>query len=260
MKTLKLFCLLVLIAARLSAQKVSYSSGVIQVDGKDLAHVVKIKGGNFGMTNSFELDALSGEKLIMASFDSDYPTDPNDNSRYYYKFTFLTTNQEAVFTLSVFGPEKSFAKLIGASGIVVNDKLDSVKVKDFIALKGQKAAPAATTQSYDIPRRNYQMMVFLKTDHTIVQEFSTLGSFKDVSNDSDEDKYEFSIPNGLVIATVRFKGGLNATRFDIATIKDGMVHSVTIPVGNSKTIISSIDRNESTIHRVTQWLVDNNFL
>ena len=244
------------------AQKVEFKSDIIKVDGKDLAKVIKIKQpGTFGLVSSYELDALSGQKLVIAAVATDFVPDRNDNSTYYYRFTFLTTNQSGIFSLSKFGPEKSFAKLIGNSGIVVNDQLDSAKIKEFIALNGQHPAVAvADAPMYHIVDRSTNVIILIRPDNLITQDGKTIGKFKDVSAGSDEDTYEISIPEGLVIATVTFKGGYNATDFRIHTIKDNRSGLYNIPVGNDKVTMSSIDRNESTIRRIAYWLTKREYL
>lgn len=79
---------------------------------------------------------MSGEKLIIAAPATEFDSDKNDNSTFYYRVTFLTANQVGIFKVASLGQEKSFAKLIGNSGIMINDKADEVKVKEFIAAKG----------------------------------------------------------------------------------------------------------------------------
>lgn len=57
-----------LIAGPLMAQKVNYKSGLLQVDEKDIAKIVRIKDKEgFGLTSTYELYSMSGEKLIIAT-------------------------------------------------------------------------------------------------------------------------------------------------------------------------------------------------
>jgi hypothetical protein len=258
LKRLFTIILLLLSTQLLTAQKISYKSGTLSVDGKDIATIQKIKDqGSFGITGTYELYAMSGTKLIIGTIATDYVPDQTDNGSYYYRLTFLTTNQVAIFSLSKFGPEKSFAKLIGESGIIVNDHLDPQKVIEFMALKGKTPATVVT---YSTVNRDLFPDVVLNSDGTIKQGFTIIGAFKDVSQGDGVDKYEFSIPSGLVIATVSFRGGIGASQFLISTIKDNRAQTIAIPVGREKTIASSVDRNQSTLIRLANWLVKNQYL
>lgn len=127
---------LLLLAGPLAAQSVSYKSGMLSVDGKEIAKIVKLKAG-FAQPANYELYSMSGEKLIIAVLASDLPPDPQNNTDFYYRFSFLTTSQVGLFTLSILNAEKSFAKLIGQSGIIVDDKLKEAKINEFIALKSK---------------------------------------------------------------------------------------------------------------------------
>ena len=250
--------MLLLSTQLLFAQKVSYKSRTLNVDGKDVATIQKIKDkADFGLTGTYELYSMSGTKLVIGVIATDYVPDQTDNGSYYYRLTFLTANQVAIFSLSKFGPEKSFAKLIGESGIIVNDQADPQKVAELIALKGKNPATIVT---YNTVNRDLFPDVVLNSDGTIKQGFTIIGAFKDVSAGDGVDKYEFSIPSGLVIATASFRGGTSASQFLMSTIKDNRTQTITIPVGREKTIASSVDRNQSTLIRLANWLVKNQYL
>lgn len=250
---------LLLVSVTAWSQKVNYKSGVINVDGTDIAKVVKIKdGGSFGLTSTFELYAMGGQKLIIATVATEFDENKNDNMDSYYRLSFLTTNQTGIFMISKLGGEKSFAKLIGGSGIVVNDKLDAEKVTEFIAKKGKSPSVAV---HYNLAKRNGMFPVILRPESSVYQGPDLIGKFKDVSNASDADTYEFSLPEGLVVAKVTFTGGNNATKFIFTTYKDNLTLAYTIPTqGTYGKISSPIDRNEFTIARVAKWLVKNGYL
>jgi hypothetical protein len=246
-------------ALPLVAQKVDYKSGLIQVDGKDLAKVVRIKNKeNFGLTSTFELLSLSDEKLIIAVPATDFVPQWNDNTVSYFRFTFLTTNQLGIFSLGKLSGEKSFAKLIGESGIVADGKLDPAKVNEMIALKGKNPR---TVTNYHLVSRNHTFPISLKDNHVVCQGITAIGKFADVSRTTDEDTYEFSLPEGLVVAKVSFRGGNNATKFIITTMKDGRTLPYTIDTDKKyTTVLSSVDRNEPTLLRVAKWLTDGDYL
>jgi hypothetical protein len=78
MKPKKLIVLILLLSSafRLMAQKVDYKSGVLNVDGKDIANITKIKDkGSFGLTSTYELSSIAGVKLIIVALATDYTPD-----------------------------------------------------------------------------------------------------------------------------------------------------------------------------------------
>jgi hypothetical protein len=246
-----------------SAQKIDYKNNIISVDGKEIAKVNKIKDHEtFGLTSTFELYSMSGKKLVIAAYASEYDRDHSTNMTFYYRFTFLTTNQVGIFSISKLGGEKSFAKLIGAAGVIVNDDLDAAKVKEFIAMKGKDPAITVASDDYVLERRDKAWPVKLKTDKTIEQAQSTIGGFKDVSNPADGyDTYQISLPSGIVAAKLSFTGGNNAQAFDVVTMKDQIRRQVKIPT-NERVMLASADedRNQIALLRIIKWLVTNNYL
>lgn len=250
---------LLLLSAQLFAQSVNYKSGVLNVDGKDIAKVVKLKAG-FAQPANYELYSMSGEKLIIATLATDLPADPNNNSNFYYRLSFLTTSQIGLFTLSVFNAEKSFAKMIGESGIIVDDKLSEAKINEFIALKSKNPVVKA---EYHIVRRNMMFPVMIKDGNMIYQGADAIGTFKNISSGPEGDTYEFSLPEGLVIAKVSFVGGNKASKFIINTKKDNLTMAYTIATnGFGKTYISSVgvDQYEATVLRIAKWLVEKSYM
>jgi hypothetical protein len=257
-KNVCLSFLMLLTATALRAQKVDYKSGSLSVDGKEIAKVVKIKDkASFGLTGTYELYSLSGEKLIIATIATDFVPNRKDNTGAYYRFTFLTTNQVGIFSLSSFGPEKSFAKLIGENKIIVDDHLDPKMVAEMIALKGNN--PEVSVE-YHLVQRDFSGPVFLK-DALVVQGNTTVGKLKDVSTQPELSTYEFSIPDGLVVAKVSFKGG-NAKDFLITTYKDKLTRNYTIDIDSQfkDVIVISGDKNEPSLKRAAKWLVKNGYL
>jgi hypothetical protein len=248
-----------LITSIVSAQKISYKSGVINVDGNDIAKVVKIKDKeNLGFTSTFELYAMSGEKLIIAVIATDFVPDRNDNSGLYYRLTFLTTNQVGIFSLSKLWTEKSFVNLIGKSGIIKDDHLDAKMVNEMLALKSKN--PEVSVE-YHLVKRDRRFPISLKDGGLIDQGRVIIGNFKKVASQGNLDTYEFSLPEGLVVAKVSFVGG-NAKQFLITTYKDKSTANYTIDIDKQygAMIISSIDNHEESLIRVTKWLVKREYL
>lgn len=233
------------------------------LDGNEIAKVVKIKDSeNLGITSTYELYALNDEKLVVATIATEYQPNRYDNTSYYYRLSFLTTNQTAIFSLSKFGPEKSFAKLIGESGIVTGNQLDAKKVTELIAFKGKDPVMAIpSVELYTMVKRSRTAFIRLTDDLEIKQDNIVIGKFKDVSTGYDVATYQFSIPEGLVIATISFSGRSKATEFIARALRgNNLVQHIRIPVGPERTILSSVDNNESTILRLSKWLIDNNYL
>jgi hypothetical protein len=240
-----------------SAQDVDVKKGIIQVDGKDYAKL-EVKKQNFGLTKNFEVYSLSGEKIIIAAVATEFEQDKRDNSYLFYRLTFLTSNMVAVFKVNSLGQEKSFAKLIGQSGIMVNDKTDDAKVKEFVAAK---SATPQVAIDYTTVSRNRVWPVRLQKDKTIEQESKIIGSFRPTGSYNNLDSYEFTLPSGVVIARVSFTGGNNAQNFELYTAKDNLKRVVPSPKAD-KIIAAdaSIDKNQFTVERIAKWLVDNQYL
>jgi hypothetical protein len=248
--------LFLLICVLCMAQDVEYKKGMIQVNGKDFAKM-EVTKQNFGITKSFEVFSLSGEKIIIAAPATEFEQDKNDNSYLFYRVTFLTANQIGVFKVASLGQEKSFAKLIGASGILVNDKADETKVKEFIALKG--AAPRIAID-YTLVNRDKSWPLRLQQDKNFEQNSKIIGSFKATGSSNGADMYEFRLPSGVVIAKVSFTGGNNMQNMEMFTAKDNLKRIVPM-VTKDKIIVAdgSIDKNQFALQRVAKWLVDNQY-
>jgi len=259
MKFLATAFLALLLPLLLNAQKIDYKNNVISVDGKDIAKVNKIKM-NFGLTNNFELYSLSGKKLIIATLASDFVPPRNDNSFFYYRFTFLTANQVGIFGLSKLGSEKSFVNLIASANIMADDDLNAQAVTELIATKSLNPRVVA---EYHLVSRDINFPFTIKMDKTIEQQRKTVGSFKNVTiPGSGVASYEFSLPEGLIIAKVSFTGGNNAQNFEVYTAKDNFKRLLPLPT-NEKIIISSEtpeDVNYFALKRFIQWLIDHKYM
>jgi hypothetical protein len=257
MKNLLSFCALVFISLTASAQDVDYKKGMIQVYGKDYARV-EVTKQNFGLTKLFDVFSLSGEKIIIAVPATEFEQDKNDNSYLFYRFTFLTANQVGIFKIQSLGQEKSFAKLIGNSGILTNDKIDENKVKQLIASKG--ASPRIAID-YTLVARNKAWPVSVQADKNIEQNSKVIGSFRPTGTANGQDYYEFLLPSGIVLAKVSFTGGNNAQNMEVFTAKDNFKRTTPIPQ-QEKIVLAdaSIDKNQFAIKRIAKWLVDNQYL
>ena len=239
------------------AQDVDYKKGMIQVNGKDYAKL-EVTKQNFGLTKSFEVFSLSGEKIIIAAPATEFESDKNDNSYLFYRLTFLTADQVGIFKVASLGQEKSFAKLIGTSGILINDKADVDKVKEFIAAKG--ASPKIAV-NYTLVARSTSWPITIKADKTIEQNAKIIGNFKPTGSSNGLDMYEFALPSGVVVAKVSFTGGNNAQNMELFTAKDNLKRTVSIPQQDKILAAdTSIDKNYFTLKRIVKWLVDNQYL
>lgn len=240
-----------------AAQDVDYKKGLIVVDGQDYAKL-EVTKQNFGLTKSFEVFSMSGQKLIIAVVATEFEQDKNDNSYLFYRLTFLTANQVGIFKIAALGQEKSFAKLIGTSGIIVKDKLDENKVKEFIA---SKSVTPRIAVDYTTVNRNRAWPIDIKQDHTIEQNSKTIGSFKNTGSSNGMDFYEIALPSGVTIAKFSFTGGNNAQNMEMFTAKDNLKRIV--PITQADRILAadaSIDKNQFTLKRIVKWLVDNQYL
>ncbi|MNK55527.1 hypothetical protein D3C87_745400 [compost metagenome] len=260
MKKLILLMLPLFSAAILFAQKSEYVDGILSIDGKEVAKITKIKDSeNMGLTSTFEVSSMSGEKLIIAAYAGEFEQDPNNNMDHFYRLTFLTANQIGIFSLSKLGTEKSFAKLLGKSLIFSGEGVDEKKVQEFIAKKGK--APKIA-MDYTLVGRNKSWPINLKEDKNIEQDSKVIGSFRDISiKSTGNDTYEFKIPSGVTIAKATFTGGNNAQNCEMHTMKDNLRRVVPIAsADNVKFSASAIDRNQLVLERIVKWLVANQYL
>ena len=257
MKRLLLIPAFIFLAIATYAQKIEYKKGVIEIDGKAWAKM-SVEKRNFGLTKDFIVFSLTGEKLIIAAPATEFQTDKSDNTVLYYRLTFLTSNQVGIFKVSALGQEKSFVKLLGESGIIVDGKTDDTKVKEFIALRG--ASPTIAVD-YTVVPRDRIWPVRIQEDKNIEQNSKIIGSFKPTGSNNGSDSYEFMLPSGVIIAKVSFTGGNNAQNFELFTAKDNLKRVVPIPQ-KDKIIAASAgtDKNQFTLKRIADWLVQNQYL
>ena len=240
-----------------NAQDVDYKKGMIQVNGSDYAKL-EVTKQNFGLTKAFDVYSLTGEKIIIAVPATEFEADKNDNSFLYYRLTFMTASQVGIFKINALGQEKSFAKLIGQSGILIGNKVDENKVREFIASKGVTPRVAV---NYTPVYRDRMWPIDVKADHTIEQNSKIIGSFKSTGSADGQDYYEFALPSGVVVAKVSFTGCNNAQNMELFTAKDNFKRTVPIPQKDKILAADvSIDKCYFTIRRIVKWLVDNQYL
>lgn len=256
-----LISLFLCLSLNLSAQKVDYKSGIISVDGKDIAKVVKIKDKeSFGLTSTFELQSLTGDKLVIAVVATDFMPDDNNTGDMYYQFTFLTTGQTGIFSLGKLSAEKNFVKLVGEGGIVVDGKLDMARVNELLAKKGKNPKVAIV---YDLVQRSRMTIVLIK-DQTkeIEQGNKIIGTFEHESSIAGTDTYRFKLPTGLVVATAKFTGGNSATNFVVSTNRDAQTQRIPMRTGYGKmdAMSEGVEPNRFALEFIARWLASNNYL
>lgn len=245
------------ISSSLFAQKIDYKDNIISVDKIPIAKI-EVEKENFGLTKNFNLYSLNGEKLVIAVFSTEYEGDKSDNTNAYYNVTFLPTNQSAIVKLSILGTEKGFAKLIGQSKIVEENTLNPDKVNQLIASKG--VSPKVQI-NYTLVNRSKNWPIHLTPEQKIEQANTEIGFFIPKTQTKTKSYYEFFLPNGILVAKVNFSGGNNAQNFVLFTPKDDQNRVVSIPQKEVvKGSASDVDVNFLTLKRVTQWLVEHNYL
>ncbi|WP_294673819.1 hypothetical protein [uncultured Fluviicola sp.] len=140
MKKLFLLMLPLFGAFSLLAQKSEYTyvDGLLTIDGVDVARITKIKDSeNMGLTSTFEVSSMDGEKLIIGAYAGEFEQDPNNNMDHFYRLTFLTANQIGIFTVSKMGTEKSFAKLLGKAEFLPMENWMIKKSRNSLPKKGK---------------------------------------------------------------------------------------------------------------------------
>lgn len=258
---MKHFAWLILLcsAGFLQAQDVEYKKGKILVDGQEYLTMEVIKM-NLGLTKNFEVFTPSGVKVATAEVNATkYESDKNDNSFLYYDVVFYPSMQKGVFKIASLGQEKSFAQLIGASGILVANKPDEAKIQSFIARRG--VTPKLFVDYTPVPR-NRAWPIEIKSDRQISQESKLIGYFTaSYADGNGRDSYQFYLPSGVRLADLSFVGGNNAQEFDLFTHKDKNKRVVSISTKDKILAADqSIDKNYFTLKRIVKWLVDNQIL
>ncbi len=254
--TLNFFAVILFISSSI-CQDVDYKNGLLKVDGKDYAKI-EVKKTNFGLTKTFEVFNLTGTKIIIAAVATEFEQDKFDNSFLFYRLTFLTSSQVGIFKIGALSQEKSFAKLMGKSGILINDNTDEAKVKEFIARDG--ASPRIAVDYSTVPR-NRAWPVYVKAGNNIEQDGKIIGNFVNKGEYNQMDNYEFTLPSGVIVARVSFTGGNNAQNMELFTTKENIKRVVSIPQKENIIVAdASIDKNQFTIKRIAKWLVDNSYL
>ena len=251
-----ILCALI-VAGHVVAQKIDYKNNIISVDGKDLVKINRIKK-NMGLMSDFEVYSLSGKKLIIAVVAEDFVPPSNDNTFFYYRFTFLTADQVGIFRVNKLGVEKSFVKLVGSANIFANDDVDPALLKEFIASKSENPPVALDYTTVD---RQRLAPIRLSADGSISQEDKLIGHFKDITSDPHVDAYQISLPNGVVVARISFTGGNNAQNFDVYTPKDTQ-HQI-VPLHTKDHVIAAsnaADRNDIALARILDWLSNKMYL
>ncbi|MFM7672499.1 MAG: hypothetical protein ACKO6Q_07925 [Bacteroidota bacterium] len=254
-----LLCLALWVCAMAQAQEIDYKKGKILVDGQEYLTLEVIKM-NFGLTKNFEVFTPGGVKVATAEVNATkYESDKNDNSFLYYDVVFLPSQQKAVFKIASMGQEKSFAQLMGSSGILVNNKPDDAKIQAFITRRG--VTPKLYVD-YTPVSRSRSWPIEIKADRQITQESKPIGYFTaSYADENGRDSYQIYLPTGVRVADLSFIGGNNAQDFDLYTYKDKYKRLVGIPQKDRILAADqSVDKNYQTLKRVVKWLVDNQIL
>lgn len=254
-----IFGLFVFAYGTISAQDVEYKKGKILVDGEEYLTMEVIKM-NFGLTKNFEVFTTTGVKVATAEVNATkYESDKSDNSFLYYDVVFFPSQQKAVFKVASLGQEKSFAQLIGSSGILVNNKPDDAKIQAFIARRS--VTPKLFVDYTPVPRSR-TWPIEIKADRQITQESKVIGYFTaSYADGNGRDSYQIYLPTGVRLADLSFFGGNNAQEFELFTYKDKYKRLVSI-AQKDKILAAdqSIDKNYFTLKRIVKWLVDNQIL
>ncbi len=241
------------------SQDVTYKKGKILVDGQEYMKL-DVKKMNFGLTKNFEVFTLDEIKIATAEVNATkYEADKDDNSFLYYDVVFLPSQLKAVFKVASLGQEKSFAQLIGSSGILVNNKPDESKIKAFIS---NSAAKPKLFVDYSPVGRNRAWPIEIKADRQITQDAKPIGYFVPGANGAaGRDNYQFFLPTGVLLADISFVGGNNAQEFDMYTYKDKFRRKIAVPEKDKILAADqSIDKNYFALKRIVKWLVDNQIL
>ena len=241
-------------------QEVEYKKGKILVNGQEYMKLEVIKM-NFGLTKNFEVYSLSGTKIATADVNAaKYESDKNDNSFLYYDVVFLPSQMKGVFKIAALGQEKSFAQLMGSSGILVDDKADESRIQTF--LKNRGVFPKLHVD-YTPVSRNRAWPIEIKADRQISQDGKIIGYFvpNGTYTPDGRDRYQFFLPTGVQLADISFRGGNNAQEFNLYTYKDKYNQIIGIPQKDKILAADeSIDKNYFSLKRIVKWMVDNQVL
>ena len=117
-----LFLSLIVLSAH--AQKVSFKDDIVYVDKVSVVKVIGVKNkAMMGLVKDYTVKNMKGVELMAAVYADYMPEDPNDNTIYYFEFTFTDRTDTVIFPLGKLSTDKSLANLIGKNNIIKNDSI-----------------------------------------------------------------------------------------------------------------------------------------
>lgn len=258
MKRITLLFVFTFISLSVFAQKVKVKNDVLTVDGVEVA---KIKGEKnkaaLGLVKDYTVSNMKDEVLFTAVYSDLIPENPNDNTKYYFEFNFVSPETTAYLPISKLGVLKSLGNLIGKNGLIKKGAIDEKALNALIKKKGKTPPVVVTYEMADRPRN---FPVELREAGELSQASTVFCTFKDRGTVKGMDVYDFYAPDGTLALRVSFADGNNASRYVVETFRDDKDHRVSIAVTEKVKFIAAIDRNYIAIKRIGKWLVDNNYL
>ncbi|MCB9235824.1 MAG: hypothetical protein H6581_29520 [Bacteroidia bacterium] len=257
MKRTLVLLLSLAVTVSLFSQSVKLKDGVVLVDNASVAKIESVKNPDLMLVKDFTVKNMKDEVLFTAKWSDAIPENPNDNTIYYYEFSFVNPAEKAWLPLAKLGTDKSLANLIGKNNLIKANAINAAALKTLISKKGKTPPPRT---DYPMVERNRSWPVEIREAGKIQQQSTEVANFTDKGTVGGMDVYEFRVPTGELAAIIKFSGGNNATSFFAETPKDGLKRNVALKRDGTVNQIAAVDRNYFTLKLLAQWLVDNKYI
>jgi hypothetical protein len=223
---LSIYCVLITLSPTLFAQKVEIEGEDVLVNGASWCKIYKTKGI---LESDFTLGTPAGKKFLFLKYSNE-----SCIATWMGKGISTKVGNEACFP-------KMLVKQLYSLDVLEDGMVNESALQDFFAVSGASASlsedddeegavtgSSGSSGGYELVERDRSKDVSIFGE-TIRQDFTDIGTINkntSYSNGQSITEYVISLPNGQMVATVKF-AGLNSVKAEIITAKDNKRHLIT---------------------------------
>ncbi len=224
---LSVYFILVTLSPTLFAQKVEIEGEDVLVNGASWCKIYKTKGI---LESDFTLGTPTGKKFLFLKYSNE-----SCIATWMGKGISTKVGNEACFP-------KMLVKQLYSLDVLEDGEINETALQDFFAVSGVSASlseeeeeeegavtgSSGSSGGYELVERDRNKNVSIFGE-TIRQDFTDIGTINkntSYSNGQTIIEYVISLPNGQMVATVKF-AGLNSVKAEIITAKDNKRHLIT---------------------------------